>query len=127
MVNRFKLAQALAAVLQTAVPTWLSVTAADEHLLLTAPAGMPHTIYSWEDDVADDALCQTLGCHALDELQDFVCEYTTTPWPPVPGRAADMALPGARVQQDSLYLWYGEPDAPTLQVTPIDLREIWSA
>ena len=54
---------------------------------------------------------------ALDQLQDFVAEETTDPWP----GATEMPPVRAELHADHLLLYFGEQAAPVLECEPIDL------
>jgi hypothetical protein len=54
---------------------------------------------------------------ALEDLQDFVAEATTEPWP----GSRSMPHAGARVEDGSVLLWYGERDHPVLLLESLPL------
>ena len=54
------------------------------------------------------------------QVQDTVSEITTEPWPKLADRR-DMAFAQARIDGDSLQLWYGDAAAPTLKLPPVAL------
>jgi hypothetical protein len=54
---------------------------------------------------------------ALDELQDFVDEISTEPWPGMRTAPA----PHAEVRGSVVCLWYGDREAPALECQPIEL------
>jgi hypothetical protein len=58
----------------------------------------------------------------LDQLQDFVSEATTDPWPGT-GRQPE---PHGEIRDGALHLWYGAPDDVKLTIPPIDTAEIIS-
>jgi hypothetical protein len=59
---------------------------------------------------------------ALDDLQDFVDEETTDPWP------GSKNVPPARamVEGGQVHLWYGDIEAPALRLRPVPLENLWS-
>ncbi len=59
---------------------------------------------------------------ALDDLQDFVDEETTEPWP------GSKNVPPARALVDGgqVHLWYGDIEAPALRLRPIHLENLSS-
>jgi hypothetical protein len=60
---------------------------------------------------------------ALDDLQDYVAEATTDPWP---GQTS-MPTPFAQVRGGLLHLWYGGPDIDSpvvLACEPVPLAEL---
>ncbi len=123
MINRFKLVQLVAASLQTAVPHWLSITASEDYLVLRA-CGSRHEIYTWDDDIADDHLCRTLGYHILDELQDFVSIETREPWPLPVRPGAQIPLPVSLVQDGRLGLYFGDPTSPAIEFPAIAIADV---
>ena len=59
---------------------------------------------------------------ALDELQDFVDERSTEPWPGE--RTLPVPQAQAAVIEGKLHLWFGDVDAPVLECEPIDLARL---
>jgi hypothetical protein len=53
---------------------------------------------------------------ALSDMQDYISEQTTEPWP---GRADQHAH--AAVRSGRLYLWFGERDVDRFDIEPIEL------
>ncbi len=123
MVNRFKFAQVLAVSLQTGVPPWMSIVASEDYLVLSGGASR-HEVFTWDDDVADDELCQTLGYHVLDELQDFISIETREPWPVAVDRGAEIALPVSEVQDGILRLYFGESTSPVIEFPSIVVADV---
>jgi hypothetical protein len=72
---------------------------------------------TWPDLDPVDLLAAAI--HALDDLQDAMCEQTRDPWPRE-GIAA-VPPPRGRVDDAQLFLWYGDEDAPVLRLPPISL------
>jgi hypothetical protein len=58
----------------------------------------------------------------LDQLQDFVSEATTDPWPGT-GRQPE---PQAEIRDGALHLWYGDPGDIKLAIAPIDTADLIS-
>jgi hypothetical protein len=60
----------------------------------------------------------------MSDVQDLVSETTTEPWPPtvVNGRRA-MATPAAAIDDDDLYMWFGDRQAPALRLPPVRLSD----
>jgi hypothetical protein len=56
---------------------------------------------------------------AFSDLQDFVDEETTEPWP---GRTFP-PVPSARIDAGNVIVWFGDPHAPDLAITPLRLDE----
>jgi len=58
--------------------------------------------------------------NALGELQDFVAEKTTEPWP----GERTLPLPHAKVTEGKLHLWFGDESTPVLVCEPIDIATL---
>jgi hypothetical protein len=56
---------------------------------------------------------------AFSDLQDFVDEETTEPWP---GTTAPPS-PLARIEAGRVIVWFGDPQAPALAITPIQIQD----
>jgi hypothetical protein len=56
--------------------------------------------------------------HAFSDLQDFVDEETTDPWP---GRRTP-PKPFARIENGSVVVWFGDLEAPDLAIRPVLLE-----
>lgn len=52
---------------------------------------------------------------AFSDLQDFVDEETTEPWP---GKTTP-PTPDARIEAGRLLIWFGDPNAPDLEINPL--------
>lgn len=55
--------------------------------------------------------------HAFSDLQDFVDEETTEPWPGL----RTPPTPYARIENGSVIVWFGDAQAPDLAITPLTL------
>lgn len=58
--------------------------------------------------------------HAMNELQDFVDESSTEPWP---GKRT-VPRAHAAVRHGMLHIWFGDADAPELECEPIELASL---
>jgi len=56
---------------------------------------------------------------AFSDLQDFVDEETTEPWP----GATSPPTPDARIEAGRVIVWFGDPQAPDLEITPLHLGD----
>jgi hypothetical protein len=56
--------------------------------------------------------------HAFSDLQDFVDEKTTEPWPGL----NSPPTPHARIENDSVIIWFGDPQSPDLAIRPLLLN-----
>lgn len=52
---------------------------------------------------------------AFSDLQDFVDEETTEPWPGM----TTPPTPDARIEARCVIVWFGDPQAPDLAITPL--------
>ena len=55
---------------------------------------------------------------ALSAVQDYIAEATTEPWPGTGGRQPN---PDARVEANTVLMWFGPEGEPVLSLPPIDL------
>lgn len=77
--------------------------------------------------------CGSSGSHAervrdvayelMSQVQDVIAESTREPWPltVVDGRR-DMAMAEAVIEGDELLMWYGDREAPALQLPAVRLK-----
>ena len=59
---------------------------------------------------------------ALDDLQDYVLDVTTEPWPRQPGKRRH-PRPWAQVEGRTVFLWYGDRTYRALELEPIHLDD----
>lgn len=52
---------------------------------------------------------------AFSDLQDFVAEETTEPWP----GTTSPPTPHARLEAGHVMVWFGDPQTPDLAITPL--------
>jgi hypothetical protein len=57
--------------------------------------------------------------HAFSDLQDFVDEKTTEPWPGLKSPPA----PYARIDNDLVIIWFGDSESPDLAIRPLLLLD----
>jgi hypothetical protein len=69
---------------------------------------------------SDEENIVNISVQALDELQDFVSETTTDPWP----GTTRQPQPHGEVRDSVLYLWYGDPGEPALACVPMQLTDL---
>jgi len=128
-VDSDKLARALADRFQRIVPEGYHVYETDGMLWYHADPNAPFYgggaagCYIAENLCHGDTVEERVAwCaeHALDELQDFVDEASTEPWP------CERTVPRAHaaVIEGKLHLWFGDVDAPVLECEPIDLATL---
>jgi hypothetical protein len=56
---------------------------------------------------------------AFSDLQDFVDEETTEPWP----GSTSPPSPNARLEAGRVIVWFGDPQAPDLAIPPIQFED----
>jgi hypothetical protein len=56
---------------------------------------------------------------AFSDLQDFVDEETTEPWP----GTTSPPPPHARVEAGRVIVWFGDPQTPDLAITPLSIDD----
>ena len=61
-----------------------------------------------------------LAVQVLDELEDYVDEATSDPWP----GTTSQPPPHGEIRDEALHLWYGDPAAVVLACEPIQLADI---
>jgi hypothetical protein len=102
------------------VPPGIGITVEGDTLRFTS---------AWRSGTAGTYACQWLyqgqgegervlaeACRrALDDLQDFVDEATTEPWP----GSRTVPEAGTRIEDRKVLLWYGDRGAPVLLLEPL--------
>ncbi len=117
-------AHAFVSVLSAILPEGFTATADDEQLTIEAPDGTgASTVVLVEADEAEDPdVWADEGERLLSFAQDVVSEALETVWPGREGlAAADLPIPGARIDGTLVRLWYGDEEAPVLAAGSIDL------
>jgi hypothetical protein len=74
----------------------------------------------WIDSAEDSMEGLTLrACElALNDLQDFITESTTEPWPAISGQPP---RPGARLSERTVEMWFGSEGHPVARLRPLPL------
>jgi hypothetical protein len=133
-VGGVALTKALARRLDRVVPRPIRVWA-DKGLLWATDAGAAGiacvTVQGRDEDF--DSLAHGVW-GGLNHVQDAVVEYVHHGWPPVrPGTSGendagiDLPMPGYRVTETEVHLWYGDESSPALTFEPIPLSEVMTA
>ena len=109
------LAQELARRMREVVPSGIRVTTEEDMLWFesdsySGKAGSYACQWLYKGDGEPERLLTDACWHALDDLQDFVDEATTEPWPGerTPPKAH------ARLENGSVILWFGDAETPDL-------------
>ncbi len=120
-----RLAELLAPVLDAIVPEGFGVQEREGQLVYTLTAsgfwgGTPGSYVEENLENGDTVEERVSNCAAivLDQLQDYVDEEFTQPWPGehTPPKAQAGVVDGV------LYMWFGDESIPVLTCPPIDLR-----
>jgi hypothetical protein len=123
-VSSHDLAVALARRLDDVAPVGITVRADDSGLAvlhdgqLVGISGAPAILETVEALHEPAENLETAVRAALSAVQDYIAEATTEPWPGTGGRQPN---PDARLEANSISMWFGSEDAPVLRLTPIDL------
>jgi hypothetical protein len=116
-------ARELAAALAASLPD--GVTASAEGALITIEppdgAGVTTVLDIEPDEIGDAEVYADAAEGVLSLAQDVVCEALDATWPAAGGASVDLPIPGARVDGDTLRLWYGDEDAPVLELRPVTI------
>lgn len=116
-------AKELAAIVAASLPEGFSATAEGETVTIESPDGTAvSTVLDLDaDDLGDLDVYADAAEGVLSFAQDVVCEALDATWPSAGPVALDLPIPGARVGDGVLQLWYGDEDAPVLSLAPIRL------
>lgn len=126
-VSARKLERLLERRLNEVMPTPFRLRAGDGYLDL-------YNGYQWalstsldgivEDDTRElTERLDTAVYSVLNSVQDVISVDRRTPWPSINGR--EMAMPGVRVDAESIHLWFGRDEAaPVLAIPSIAITEI---
>jgi len=125
-VDGTQLAKALAERLSEVLPDGFSITSEGHNLWLDTPDGLGSSAWAGavDRDPTDFALYPRAAWVVLSSIQDGVSLTLREFWPLVEvNEQHQLAMPGAKVVGDSLVLWYGSEDAPTIRFRPIKLTD----
>lgn len=127
-VSSRKLAALLADRLAEVLPPALTVRAGGAALSVYAgeePLGGSGAAVIVEDDDGrdDESKVETAASAVLGGVQDCVIRFFGKPWPAARPRG-DPPGPGAHARRGLLHLWYGDEQAPNLQLTPIEMSQL---
>jgi hypothetical protein len=121
-----QLASALAERLAQVLPEGFSISSAGHELWLDTPDGFGNSAWAGavDENPTDLSLYSGAAEVVLSSIQDGVSLTLREPWPlELVGRQHQMAMPGAKVVDGALELWYGNEDAPAIRFQPINLRD----
>ena len=123
-VSSRDLAAALAQRLDDVAPAGITVRADDSSLavlhagLVVGLSGAPAILETVEALHEPAENLETAVRAALSAVQDYIAETTTEPWPGTGGRQPN---PDARVEANTISMWFGPEGVPVLRLPPIDL------
>jgi hypothetical protein len=121
-----QLASALAERLAQVLPEGFSISSDGHELWLDTPDGYGNSAWAGgvDQDPTDLSSYAGAACVVLSSIQDGVSMTLRAPWPLMTvGSQHLMAMPGAKVVDGALELWYGDEDAPAIRFQPIKLRD----
>ncbi len=116
-------AQELAAVLAASLPDGFTASADGETLTIETPdgTGVSTALDIDADDIGDFDVYADAAEGVLSLAQDVVCEALDATWPTTGGGSVELPIPGARADDGLVHLWFGDEDAPVLQLKAIAL------
>jgi hypothetical protein len=113
--------------MQAAVPVGIGVTVRQDMVLFDAAglgqggtAGTYACQWIHLGEGEQDELIVEACRRALDDLEDFVDEATTEPWPADRGQPP---RPAARIKGQTVRLWSREAEQPVLELEPVPLED----
>ena len=121
-MDAVQLAQELARRMRDVVPPGISVIVEGDMLRFLSDSdpgtsGSYACQWMYSGTGLEQDLVREACWHALDDLQDFVDEKTTEPWPGL--RTPPKAC--ARIEDGSVILWFGDPEKPDLVLESLPL------
>ena len=123
-VSSHDLAVGLARRLDDVAPAGITVRADDSDLVVlhdgrvVGISGAPAILETVEALHEPAENLETAVRAALSAVQDYIAETTTEPWPGTGGRQPN---PDARLEVNTVLMWFGPEGAPVLRLPPIDL------
>jgi len=122
-----KLAALLATRLDEILPPSLSARAEGPRLSIfvgdEAQCGSAAAVLVEDDDDELDVRLETAIRAVLSGVQDCVIRHQREPWPES-GRQGALPMPGARVEQGLVQLWFGDERAPDVRLTPFERSQL---
>lgn len=119
-----RLAMELAARMQDIVPSGFTVIAEDDVLWFarngTRWAGSYACQWLNGGQETPESLLLQASQLALHDLQDFLAEETTDPWP---GSGGAPPRPSVRFGGRTIELWFGDHDRPDVRLRPLSLED----
>jgi hypothetical protein len=125
LIDGTQLASAFAERLAQVLPEGFSLSSDGPDLWLDTPDGVGTSAWAGvvDQNPMDLSLYAGAAWNVLSGIQDGVSVTLREPWPLVMvGSEHQMGMPGAKVVDDVLELWYGDENAPAIRFPPIKLR-----
>lgn len=118
-----KFARDLAAAVAASLPEGFTCTADGDAITVETPLGEGVTtaLDLDADDEGDADVYADAAEGVLSLAQDVVSDALDATWPGGAGAVDDLPVPGARVDGASVRLWYGDEDAPVLELKAVAL------
>jgi hypothetical protein len=113
-----RLARFVAPRLDAVVPKPFSMRAANELVVIDRDDKPVARVNLVDLDI------ESAAGQVLEELQNFLTEELTVPWPQDPRRGYEFHEPRAENFDGALRMWYGEADDPALTIEPIPMAEL---
>lgn len=116
-------ARELAAALAAGLPDGFTASAEGALVTIEPPdgAGVTTALDIDPDELGDPDVYADAAEGVLSLAQDVVCEALDATWPSAGRASVDLPIPGARVDGETLRLWYGDEDAPVLELRPVTI------
>lgn len=116
-------ARELAAALAASLPEGFTASAEGALVTIEPPdgAGVTSALDIESDEIGDADVYLDAAESMLSLAQDVVCESLDATWPSSGGVSVDLPIPGARIDGDMLRMWYGDEDAPVLELPAVRL------
>lgn len=126
-MSSLRLAEELASRLSTIVPSGYSVRAEGPSVRVSSGnvqlgGSSAALIVDEKDNRSSDQKIENAIRSVLSRIQDCVMQALTEPWPQT--QNGQIALPGARSDGKSVFLWYGVEDDPDVLLSPINIEEM---
>ena len=114
------LAQELRERMKEVIPSGIDVSAEGDHLVFRSrysngKAGSYACEWLRQGTGSLSERVREAARRAFSDLQDFVDEETTEPWP----GTTSPPTPKARIEAGRVIVWFGDPQAPDLAITPL--------
>jgi hypothetical protein len=116
-------ARALVERLAAILPAGFTVAADGDRVRVEAPDGQgaATSLAHLDQEEAEPQDYADAAWNVLSLAQDVVSETAADPWPAALGPGSDLAEPGARVNGQTIHLYFGREDDPALHLAPIDV------